>query len=313
MNIASRIKELTDKMNELSINPISFLKETQIKRSKLNIDSRNINHWNEKDLLLNKATDGKNYVFNLPEAFWIKILMKLRSFNVSLDVIKKIKETLIKNSDIPALNKDIKNDVVSILQTNGYNLEQINSILKDETFIKKIENVTFNKLEESLLFIIVFRQPYCIWINEEGTSILELEAKFNYEIDEKNDSDREFDVKLEEIKSKSHLKISLNEILEEIVDCFGELTCSTQIPILSKSEVEILRLIREENINKIEIKFDENSKPKQIEITKANRIDESASLKQLIIAKSYQELKIITQNGKISYCENKIKYKLDTE
>ena len=43
-----------------------------------------------------------------------------------------------------------------------------------------------NKLEESLLFIIVFRQPYCIWINEDGTSILELEAKFNYEIDEKN-------------------------------------------------------------------------------------------------------------------------------
>jgi DNA-binding transcriptional MerR regulator len=76
----------------MKTNPIEFMRNTKFKRSELKLDPRVANHWSDKGLFPNKQETGAWLIFNLSEAFWVKIIVKLREFNVSLDVIKKIKK-----------------------------------------------------------------------------------------------------------------------------------------------------------------------------------------------------------------------------
>jgi hypothetical protein len=127
------------------------------------------------------------------------------------------------------------------------------------------------------------------------------------------ESNPEYQQEIYRITSKSHIRISMNEILGELVTTLGEITCSQKIPILTKNEATIIDFIRKDNISKIEIKYSKDSKPDMIEITSINSINENAKLKDLIISRGYQNITIKTQKGQIAYCENIVKYKLDNE
>lgn len=105
----------------------------------------------------------------------------------------------------------------------------------------------------------------------------------------------------------------MNEILGDLVRSLGDLKCSEKIPILTKNEATIIQLLRGDNISKIEIRYKNNTKPEIIEVTSNNEINEKARLSDLIISRGYQTIKIKTQKGHAVYCENTIKYKLDTE
>ena len=103
-------KNIIDKFIKMKTNPLDFMRNTTFKRSELNLDARVANHWAEKGLFPKKYDTGSWFIFDLTDAFWIKIIMKLREFNVSLEVIKHIKEEFF---NTPKSIVDIENQYYS--------------------------------------------------------------------------------------------------------------------------------------------------------------------------------------------------------
>ena len=59
----------------------------------IRVPYRNINHWDEKGLLLNtKRGDGQWRKFNFMDCMWVRIISELRKFGVSFALIKLLKE-----------------------------------------------------------------------------------------------------------------------------------------------------------------------------------------------------------------------------
>jgi hypothetical protein len=154
--------------------------------------------------------------------------------------------------------------------------------------------------------ILIERIPFFLIFDTKSNFILLKEGQFS------NESEA-FQREFEQVTRRSHIRISMNNVLEEFVESFGPLNSFERVPILTKQESEVVQLMRTENVSKVEIRFNGNSKPQMIEITTKNLISERARLNELILSRGYQDITLKTQNGNIVCCENTIKYKLDTE
>ncbi len=306
MEKKNKYKKVFDAFLEMKMNSLEFIQNTKFKRSELKLDPRVANHWSEKGLFPMKQEMGAWLIFNLTEAFWVKIIVKLREFNVPLDIIKKIKEYLF--TDPRALVKpEDKSFFIKKITESELLTEEMLKHIKDEDVWNTVFKVKMNDFEMAIQSILIERKPFFIVLDMQGKVLLIEESNLLMETN---------DVYLKEyyeITSKSHIRISMNEILEDLVDTLGDLTCSEKIPILSKNEAIIVKLLRSENISKIEIRFKNTSEPEIIEVTSRNLIQEKVRLNELIISRGYQDIKIKTQNGQIVHCENTTKYKLDTE
>ena len=291
---------------QLKTNPIDFMRNTTFKRSELKLDPRVANHWVEKGLFPREYETGTWLIFNLSEAFWVKIIMKLRNFNVSLEIIKEIKESLFNDNHIDTSHIN-KNTVIEGLINNELVTKEQLAQVSDEIIANILKKIKLNDFELLIQSILIERKPYFILIDQRGKSILSAESELL------KDKDAEYLNLYQEITSKSHIRISMNEILGDLVDVLGELTCSETIPILTKMEAKILKMLRGDNISKVEIRYNKSAQPEIIEITSRNLINEAARLNDIIVSRGYQNITVKTQNGQITYCENTIKHKIDTE
>ncbi len=306
MERKKNLKEVFDAFVELKTNPIEFLNSTTFKAKTLKLNSRVANHWAEKGLFPRNFEPGTWFVFNLTEAFWIKIITKLRDFNIHLEVIKQIKEGLFTEPEV-MISEDMKDQVIQHLRVNGILNDEQLILAKEKSIWSDIQKIKLNYFERVILSILLERRHYFLLSSLDGKSILIEENQLL----EQNDT--EHISTFNQIASKSHIRISFNEILGDLVTTLGDLNCSTILPVLTMKEAKIIRLLREKSISKVEIRYNDDSEPHLIEITSTNLIDERSRLNDLIISRGYQEIIAKTQNGKIVHCENKIKYKLDIE
>lgn len=306
MNEKNKLKNVFDAFLEMETNPIEFMRNTKFKRSELQLDPRVANHWSDKGLFPNKQETGAWLLFNLSEAFWVKIIVKLREFNVSLDVIKKIKEDFFTEPKMIFKPEEKDFLIQKIKESEAFNEEILKHISDDEIW-ESILKIKLSDFEIMIQSILLQRKPYFIILDNHDKVILSEESSLLSETNESYLDD------YYEITKKSHIRISMNEILGDLVRSLGDLKCSEKIPILTKNEATIIQLLRGDNISKIEIRYKNNTKPEIIEVTSKNEINEKARLSDLIISRGYQNITIKTQNGHAVHCENTIKYKLDTE
>jgi hypothetical protein len=306
MKQEDNLKKVFDAFVKMETNPIDFMRNTKFKRSELKLDPRVANHWSEKGLFPGNQVAGSWLVFNLSEAFWARIIIKLREFNVSLEVIKKIKDSFFNEPQKIYSENDKEYIIQKMKESNVFNDEILKNADNHEVWAS-IFKLKLNDFEIMLQSILLQRKPFYIILDNHDKVMLVEESSLLTETNEAYLNE------YKEITQKSHIRISMNEILGDLVKCLGDLKCSEKIPILTKKEAEVIRLMRTDNILKVELKFKNNSEPEIIEITTLNQIKEKTRLSDLIISRGYQNITVKTQNGKIVYCENTTKYKLDTE
>jgi hypothetical protein len=76
----------------------------------------------------------------------------------------------------------------------------------------------------------------------------------------------------------------------------------------------VLKLLKQDDISKIEITFNDKTKRAEtIKVTKNNSVNNFSRVQDLILRNGYQDISIKTQKGKVVQCTNTTKYKLDTE
>jgi hypothetical protein len=308
--VKNKIKTFSEGFNFLDSNdkePLDAIRNPKYKRKDLNIEARLLNHWDKMDLLLKKNVNGAIYTFSLAESFWIKIIQKLRLYNLPLDIIKGLKEVLMGFSSAEQFSK-IDNEVTDYLKSMDVSITrgEIEKFFKSTEFLELFQKLKPTHLENILLDLIITRSDNRILINENGDT-------FFYN-SEKHADNVEYNKLLDEFLSKTYLSISLVEIIKELITELGEDECSEYQNILTKNEAMVLKLLKQKDIAKIEITYNDKTKKAEIiKVTKNSDVNNFSRIQDLILRNGYQDISIKTQNGTVAQCTNTIKYKLDTE
>jgi DNA-binding transcriptional MerR regulator len=170
----------------------------------LKVPYRNINHWDEKGLLLNtKREDGQWRKFNFMDCIWIRIVSELRNFGVSFPKIITLKEILIEK--VP-------------FQTHDESKGDIDY---------------YNVLMLLLVETIISRSPISILLQTSGETFL-------YNAQQQN----EYGAHYRKFVRSPHISISLpyifcQFIIKNDIGLFKE-----KLPIITKDEQEVLTKLR---------------------------------------------------------------------
>lgn len=287
--------------------PLDLIRNPKYRRKDLGIEARILSHWDKMDLLLNKNINGAWFMFSLTESFWLKIIQKLRAYNLPLETIKELKEVL-NDFTTAEQNAKINDELAEFFKSKDETMtrSEIEKFFKSKEFFELFQKLKPTHLENILLDLIITRTDHRILINEFG--VVHLYNSENYIPDDEYKRD------LNEFLGKTYLSISLFEIIKELIKDLGEDECSEYQNILTKDEAMVLKLLNQEDISKIEITFnDKTKKAETIKVTKNNSVNNFSRVQDLILRNGYHDISIKTQRGKVVQCTNTTKYKLDTE
>ena len=283
--IKLQYKDLSEKILESNYNP-----------GELGLKPRWVVHWEEKGLFLNNTSKGKWHSFNLIEAFWIKILLKFRSYHLPLDSIKEIKDQLV--YDLGDANEELKNIIhaAALSLSSEEEKQKVKAILLSNEFQDSISKMKINLLEMFILDMIILRNQFRILVKENGELLI---LKDNYE-DLYPDKDY-----VDQFLNGSYLSISFREILVEIIGDLGENEAS-KMYIITPQEAEVIQAIREKDVLEVNVKMKKGSVavPFQIDTVKEKKLDAASRLIELISAGTYQDITIKVEDGNIVYCKN---------
>jgi DNA-binding transcriptional MerR regulator len=277
---------------------LKSIKEKRFNLKDVGVTYRWISYWHSKELLFGDYAEGKWRRFDLIEFVWLKMIVKLREFNISIDRIKWIKENLIKCEE-PVSDLTTRPDFSDIIMklASEEKREELKKLLKNKDFIDMLSKETMNLFEVMIMDIITFSNSYSVLIG--STEILPIKH-----------SALESIADLQAFNSflrGSFISISISEILRDYM--IGDVGAKqkNKLALLTQEEVKILEVINQENIKSVTIRYGQNSKIELLEVTKVQKIDKRARLLDFIMTHGYQEITIKTQDGEIVYCENKKK------
>jgi len=275
--------------------------ERKFSTKDIGVNYRWLNHWQTKGLLFGSYDEYKWKKFNLQEYVWVKIILKLREFNMGLETVAAVKmildseitgEDLLENSEVNF------NEMIAQFAPSNQKME-VAGILTNPEIQNKIKKTKINILGLFIIDILLLGNYYSIIINQTGEIF---PVKYSYL--ELISNIPEF----QNLISGSFVSISITEILRDFIlekEIFQ--TSKRRLALLTDEETVVLNTIRQDNLRSVTIRFDNRKKMNLLEEIRETKIDKSTRLAELIIAKGYQDITIKTQNGDIVYCENKKK------
>ena len=260
-------------------------------------------HWESKGLFLNKKPEGTWQLLDLTESTWILIVQKLRDFNFKLELISDLKDNFL-NARIEPSDKSSKEKIKEVIKLlNQENVESVEKIIQSKAFDEFIQSMEMSILETILMDIIHLRNHYRILFNLDGGYVLVKDDFLDHPLQDQ----------INEFMTKSHFSLSINEIVAELLMKIDLNLAINSFKMISKEEMEVLNILRTENIDSIEIQLDKNSNTiEYIHYTEIIHPNTEQRLSELIMRNGYQDIIIKTHKGLISHCENKVKKKFKT-
>jgi DNA-binding transcriptional MerR regulator len=267
----------------------------------LGITYRWLTHWDQKDLLISKEETSKWRRYDFVDFVWIKMIQKMRVFNLSLAQIKIIKDQLIQDITYEeAINVEEIRKVVKALSPMVEDTE-IDRILDDalESGEPRKEKINFLKL--FILDAIILKNHFALLLNDEMEIVIYKE------------SFREQYLKIGDFKKfllGSHLNISITELLVDFIKLNDLDFSQNALELITVQEKEVLQYLRDhKDLKSVNIFFKEG-RMDLLELVQVKKIDLSHRLTEVIMNRGYEEITIKTQNGHIVHCENTRKIKL---
>ncbi|MGA1976351.1 MAG: hypothetical protein ABSG89_00690 [Bacteroidales bacterium] len=277
------------------------IKERRFTVKDIGVAYRWIDHWYSKGLLLGSYKEGKWRKFNLIEYVWLKMIIKMRQFNIGLDIVKSVKDMLdfdFTFDDFKKIDGINMMDIIPKIAPSDLESEA-KEILKDKEVQENIKQTHMNLLGFFIMDILLLGNCYSILINPDGAII---PVKYSF---------LELISDIPEFKNliyRSFISISITEILRDyIIEKDLIINNTKRLALLTDEETIVLKTIRQDDLKSVIIRFDKDKKMNLLEEVREIKIDGAIRLTELIMAKGYQDITIKTQNGEIVYCENKRK------
>ena len=293
----------------LQFNQVGQFSELQTKLNKkrftlrqLGVTHRALILWDKEGLLYSTSEKGKWRRFDFFELVWIKLISKLRDFNIPIKTIRKLKENILIHPPLtdPAFFDMIIENALHYAPAER-KAEARRIVSNKEQIIKELSSVLIPILFLYIMDVILLKSHFAILVNLEGDFF-----PFKEFYIEEYQGFQDF----QEFIHKSHVSVSLSEIVVDfLIDEDLELT-QNKLAILTENEAQIINTIRKEKLIYLKIRFNKENDIDLIEATKSQNVSKEARLIDLIMTNGYQDIEIKTENGVIVNCINTRKEKL---
>ena len=272
--------------------------------SDLGVTARDATYWSKKEILPEvKGGNTTRRKYTLKQALWIKLIQQLRSFDISLNQIKKIKDHLL-TSDVN-IKELMENEQVNIilerLVDKDGQLEEYKKLMKDPSFLKELEGQNLDVFEMMVLYTIIFRRDVSYIVTVDGYGLPYVFDK--HEIMKKNFPEFEL------LMKSPHIVLSLSQAYSQLIQDWSEKKWFNEVSIVSKDEKKILGLMRDKTTKELRImkNKDEIDRVILIKDKSINAIEEFANH---IVRNGYQTITISTRQGKPVHFKNEVSIKL---
>ena len=304
---------IIDKLKSSSVNigeVLTRLSEQPYRATDTKVRPKILADWNRKGLLLFEHTTNKMHRFSITEFAWIKLIEKMRAFNLPLEVIRTFKDEMLSGSPEEIEELWVYENLFNALMKmeNGKNQKRIRAYLdRPETMKEAMANLppgvqSGNLLETLVLFSLTLQTPVSFLIDHSGKAalfnpLMLIEGVYN-------------DEETERIFTNSYVSISLSEVLAEVLSLSDIEILHCQLMIVSDMEANVLQALREDDLNSVVVRYDKEHQMNLMEVKKLQKAERESRLLEMILKKGYQDITLKTQDGKVVYCENTRKIKL---
>lgn len=282
------------------------------------VSHRLITYWDEKDLLFKKNDEKKWRKFNFEELIWIRMIAKLRQFSVGVETIKQIKHELFKKMPLedllsPNSDKTIIDPAIDKIMVNQPDSDKVKRDIEKKwnKLIKDVKITYFNTALKSIyiekinLSIIIALANTGLDEEVKPDSSLSMAFYCPEKLEELAKTEKYF-----EIFSRTFISISLNELINDCIININPAKLPRNLTFLTDAEKKIFNAIRSGEYTSVTVRFNDNSKPKTLEITEVKKIKMESRLFEILHNGAYQDIEIKSQNGEIYHCTSKRKIKL---
>jgi DNA-binding transcriptional MerR regulator len=260
-------------------------------------------HWDKEGLLFEQREFGKWRKFDLVEYVWIRMIMKLREYNLPLDIIREVRKCLIEPCFLDITNEtEIQEEITKFSKVDGLE-KQYSEAKNDPKLMDQMNAFPIKILEICILDVLLQKIQFSLLVNLQG----ELEI-FKPSYFEESFTQEAFTSFIE----KSFISISLTEILSDFIGRTKPMM-SFSLAVLNDSERKILEASRKEGIKELTIRYNEvpsGSKTTHIEYTYEEFVEKGQRIEDIILKEGYQTITIKTQKGNIVNCTNTVKKKI---
>ena len=195
--------------------------------SDLGVTARDATYWSKKEILPEiKGGNTTRRKYTLKQALWIKLIQQLRSFDISLSQIKKIKDHLL-SSDVN-IKELMENEQVNIilekLVDKDGQLEEYKKLMKDPSFLKELEVQNLDVFEMMVLYTIIFRRDVSYIVTVDGYCLPYVFDK--HDMMKKNLPDFEL------LMKSPHIVLSLSQAYSQLIQEWSEKKWFNEVSIV---------------------------------------------------------------------------------
>jgi DNA-binding transcriptional MerR regulator len=270
--------------------------------SEIGITHRWITHWDKQGLIDNRREGTEWRRFSFVEYIWLRIIARLRDFNMPLSNIKQVKKFLFKSWNTEEIKELAEGFILQIKQQiipvppNYTNENFEKNIMKDFLRNKGIFRY-FTTLFQMIFSMLLNKKPYCLIITDKGVCgqlIFENEVTVEASMNAILQGISRDDFTIINIYRILEEFLSNEKIKDEVIE---------KVTLLSDKEKQIIELIRKGDFKELSIKLKDN-KEYLVGIKRNKSIDTITNeVSSIINRNKYQEIKLITQKGKIINAE----------
>lgn len=266
--------------------------------------------WNKADLLLRKPERNRMHRFSLAEFVWVKLIQKMRDYNVPIKKIKAFRDLLMESNEeeIDTLLNDKEKLAELAAAFGGAKPDQIKAFLSQPELVKQVMASiptplrSINQLDGLILFCLMVKSPLSFMLNDEGDVFI-----YSPEFLKRPELDQS---ELHKMLAGSYVSISLTEVLAESLSMVDIETIGGELRVITEAEANVLRALKEDGVISVLVRFDANHEMNLLEVTKEQQVVKEARLLELILKHGYQNIEVKTENGSVVRCENTRKLKL---
>lgn len=286
--------------------------------SDTNISSRQMNYWEEQNILLVKHRQHYTHRFSFKELLWLRLVSKLREFSIGFDTIREVKDELFKETKLAEYlyEPQFKEYLDIALDNTELTEPEKREIKTNRELLNKNPNLSINYFDIIVNQLLDSKNRVSLIIGIKAISIEGEEL-------ERSDSAYWLTLfvpeKLESLSTKQnyleifthhHISISLNDLLQDVVFTIDYKKLPKNLIELTDSEKLLLDYIRSGQYKSISIRFNDNEKPYLAELTEIKKLKKESRLYEIIYKGAYQEIEIKTQEGEIYSFKSTRKVKL---
>lgn len=302
--------ELTEEQQELFV----YIWDRRYTLDTIGISAKMVFDWSKQGLLLDLVKPKARRKYSIVEFVWFKLIVGLREFGMSLEAIRNVRSMLLLSFTFVDILESIEDgsdqSLVDYLGEEKFVLirdyiQKMKEDLSEDDFYAELDELNlpeykyFNTVLSHLISdAILLRKEIVFNISSSGEVYVQVDGT---SLDHNSELDHQ-----------AHIKLPLHLLISQFIQHEGMRTPEELVhfKFLTKKEMQILELLKNDNLVSLTVRMGQNQEIKLIESEESINVENaSGKLTDYLMRNNYQEITCKTQNGKVTSMRRTTKHK----